>query len=180
MMSNEQQERARRFGDYLRDLRDAEGVTQREVFDKTGVSVPYISAIERGVKNVPSRIVIRRLAKAFTRASYDDLLRAAGYPVPDLPESHELPPFPMTLNIPLDDGPAPVGHNPRNPRLLELFEMAWWWVLHAPDSAAKQWLENENISNKAKAGFIESYQQGTGRLLMTTAEMRHIVGGRAR
>src|SRR5918997_6366331 len=50
-----------RFGDLLRRLRVARGLTQEQLAERTGLSVRGISDLERGVRNVPYRETILRL-----------------------------------------------------------------------------------------------------------------------
>jgi transcriptional regulator with XRE-family HTH domain len=51
------------FGERLRELRDERGETQRSLAELTGMTHPYISEMERGLK-VPSLTTIVRLAIA--------------------------------------------------------------------------------------------------------------------
>jgi transcriptional regulator with XRE-family HTH domain len=50
-----------RFGDLLRRVRVARGLTQERLAERTGLSVRGISDLERGVRNVPYRETILRL-----------------------------------------------------------------------------------------------------------------------
>lgn len=51
------------FGERLRALRERRGETQRSLADLTGMTHPYISEMERGLK-VPSLTTLNRLAIA--------------------------------------------------------------------------------------------------------------------
>ena len=51
------------FGARLRELRQAQGLSQEEVAHRAGVHVTYLSGIERGKRN-PSLKNIRRVAMA--------------------------------------------------------------------------------------------------------------------
>jgi transcriptional regulator with XRE-family HTH domain len=51
------------FGRILRDLRTAKGLTQEEVAFRAGMSVPYLSDIERG-RSSPSLSMLADLALA--------------------------------------------------------------------------------------------------------------------
>ncbi|WP_157685630.1 helix-turn-helix domain-containing protein [Paenibacillus donghaensis] len=53
------------FGEYLRQLRNAKGMTLQDVKDASGVSHPYLSQLENGKKCVVSPDVVRKLAAAF-------------------------------------------------------------------------------------------------------------------
>ena len=57
------QREAEVFGARLRELREARGESTRSLADLTGISYPYISEMERGLK-VPSLTTIIRLAIA--------------------------------------------------------------------------------------------------------------------
>ena len=64
------------FGPFLRSIREKLGKTMRQVADLLGVSVVYISDIERGRRNPPSEDKIRAIAKFFQMPP-DDLLEKA-------------------------------------------------------------------------------------------------------
>lgn len=59
------------FGQNVRKLRDASGLTQQSVAKKADLDPTYISGIERGVRN-PSLLSIARIAKAL-RVSVSEL-----------------------------------------------------------------------------------------------------------
>ena len=54
---------ATRFGTRLRELRVAAGLTQAELAERAGVSVNFISLVERGLKS-PTLSTMERLAAA--------------------------------------------------------------------------------------------------------------------
>ena len=64
------------LGDYLREQRLAASLTLRQLADQTGVSNPYLSQIERGLRR-PSAEVLQQLAKAL-RISAETLYVQAG------------------------------------------------------------------------------------------------------
>ncbi|HEX6246573.1 MAG TPA: helix-turn-helix transcriptional regulator [Nocardioidaceae bacterium] len=64
------------LGDYLREQRVAAGVSLRQLAQQTGVSNPYLSQIERGLRR-PSAEVLQQLAKAL-RISAETLYVRAG------------------------------------------------------------------------------------------------------
>lgn len=66
------------FGEYLRNLREAQKLSLREMAAKTGVSVSYITQIENGKRKAPGPEVLKRLAPAYN-VPVRDLLKAAGY-----------------------------------------------------------------------------------------------------
>jgi transcriptional regulator with XRE-family HTH domain len=51
------------FGENVRRIRNALGLTQKRVAKKVDLDPTYISGIERGLRN-PSLLIISRLAKA--------------------------------------------------------------------------------------------------------------------
>jgi transcriptional regulator with XRE-family HTH domain len=69
------------LGDYLREQRVAAGVSLRQLAQQTGVSNPYLSQIERGLRR-PSAEVLQQLAKAL-RISAETLYVRAGILDPD-------------------------------------------------------------------------------------------------
>jgi transcriptional regulator with XRE-family HTH domain len=69
-------ERALGLGDFLRDQRRGAQLTLRQLADQTGVSNPYLSQIERGLRK-PSADVLQQLAKAL-RISAESLYVRAG------------------------------------------------------------------------------------------------------
>jgi transcriptional regulator with XRE-family HTH domain len=68
--------RAQSLGDYLRDQRRGAQLTLRQLADQTGVSNPYLSQIERGLRK-PSAEVLQQLAKGL-RISAETLYVRAG------------------------------------------------------------------------------------------------------
>jgi transcriptional regulator with XRE-family HTH domain len=69
-------ETAQTLGDYLRDQRRGAQLTLRQLADQAGVSNPYLSQIERGLRR-PSADVLQQLAKAL-RISAETLYVRAG------------------------------------------------------------------------------------------------------
>jgi transcriptional regulator with XRE-family HTH domain len=51
------------LGEAVRAARKAQGLTQKQVAERTGVHVTYISDIERGARN-PTVLVLGKLAEA--------------------------------------------------------------------------------------------------------------------
>ena len=64
------------LGDYLREQRVANRLSLRQLADQTGVSNPYVSQIERGLRR-PSAEVLQQIAKAL-RISAETLYVRAG------------------------------------------------------------------------------------------------------
>lgn len=69
------------LGEYLRDQRVAAQLSLRQLADQTGVSNPYLSQIERGLRR-PSAEVLQQIAKAL-RISAEQLYVQAGILNPD-------------------------------------------------------------------------------------------------
>lgn len=67
---------AQTLGDYLRDQRSQAQLTLRQLADQAGVSNPYLSQIERGLRR-PSAEVLQQIAKAL-RISAESLYVRAG------------------------------------------------------------------------------------------------------
>src|SRR5919112_1657073 len=78
------------LGDYLREQRVASHLSLRQLADQVGVSNPYLSQIERGLRR-PSAEVLQQLARAL-RISAEQLYVRAGivHPDPGQPGSVEL------------------------------------------------------------------------------------------
>src|SRR3954454_11823138 len=69
------------LGTYLRDQRVAAELSLRQLADQTGISNPYLSQIERGLRR-PSAEVLQQLSKAL-RVSAETLYVRAGILDPD-------------------------------------------------------------------------------------------------
>lgn len=69
------------LGDYLKEQRTSAQLTLRQLAEQTGVSNPYLSQIERGLRR-PSAEVLQQLAKAL-RISADQLYVRAGIVSPE-------------------------------------------------------------------------------------------------
>src|SRR6185436_6721803 len=69
------------LGDYLREQRVNAKLSLRQLAEQTGVSNPYLSQIERGLRR-PSAEVLQQLAKAL-RISAEQLYIRAGIVSPD-------------------------------------------------------------------------------------------------
>ena len=77
-------ERLESLGDFLKEQRRSARLTLRQLAEQTGVSNPYLSQIERGLRK-PSAEVLQQLAKGL-RISAETLYVRAG--ILD-PEEHE-------------------------------------------------------------------------------------------
>jgi len=63
------------LGDYLKEQRVAAALSLRELAEQSGVSNPYLSMVERGVRN-PSAQVLQQLAKALHISAEQLYIRA--------------------------------------------------------------------------------------------------------
>ena len=68
----------RSLGERLRDLRESEGRTLREVAAKAGVNHGYLSQLERGEVSEPAPSMLHKIADAYGE-SFLTLMRWAGY-----------------------------------------------------------------------------------------------------
>lgn len=66
-----------KFGEFLRALRKAKGITLMQLQEKYGVSNSYISQVENG-QFKPSPEILRKLSEAY-QVNYISLLIQSGY-----------------------------------------------------------------------------------------------------
>lgn len=72
-----------RFGQYLRDVRKAKGLSQRALAAQIGVDFTYLSKIEQGRMAPPSESVIRHIAQVL-KVDVNELLNLSGKVPPTL------------------------------------------------------------------------------------------------
>jgi HTH-type transcriptional regulator, competence development regulator len=94
------------LGAYLKDLRDAAGLTLRDVEEQTGgvVKNGYLSQIEKGIINKPSPGILFELAEVLG-VSYRVLLIYAGHRVPEeqvTPDQRAIADLPLRAFAELD------------------------------------------------------------------------------
>ena len=121
---------------YLRELRQKQRLSLREVGEKVGVSTSYLSQIETG-ERVPSADMLRRLAPAYG-VPVRDLLEVAGY---------------------LDEPEAQMSDEER-------LDWAFQCVLTDPAYRFGNRLRGEELSPNAKRFIIEVYEKCTNRKLL--------------
>ncbi|GAA1930422.1 helix-turn-helix domain-containing protein [Nocardioides marmoribigeumensis] len=80
--------RASALGDYLREQRTEAKLSLRQLAEATGISNPYLSQIERGLRR-PSAEVLQSIAKAL-QISAETLFVQAGILSPDDHEVHSV------------------------------------------------------------------------------------------
>ena len=69
------------LGQFLRQARDAQNLSLREVEKQTGVSNAYISQLESGKMAQPSPTILHKLCQLY-EVSYGEAFQLAGHPVP--------------------------------------------------------------------------------------------------
>jgi transcriptional regulator with XRE-family HTH domain len=124
------------FENYLRELRQKQRLSLREVGEKVGISTSYLSQIETG-ERVPSAEILRRLAPAYG-VPVRDLLEVAGY---------------------LDEPEAMMSDGER-------LEWAFGCVLTDPEYRFGNRLRGEELTPAAKRFIIEVYEKCTNRKLL--------------
>jgi len=102
----EEQKTPAELGTYLKDLRDAAGLTLRDVEEQTGGAVKngYLSQIEKGLINKPSAGILFELAEVLG-VSYRLLLIYAGHRVPEeqvTPDQRAIADLPLRAFAELD------------------------------------------------------------------------------
>jgi transcriptional regulator with XRE-family HTH domain len=77
--------RAEQLGEFIRRQRELSELSMRQFADLAGISNPYLSQIERGLRE-PSERVLDAIAAAL-HVSADNIYEQAGIHVPEEPES---------------------------------------------------------------------------------------------
>ncbi|MHC5037899.1 MAG: helix-turn-helix domain-containing protein [Planctomycetota bacterium] len=81
IISMDMEEELTPLAKYLRSLRKASRLTLRTVEEKTGVSNAFLCQLELGKVKHPSPVVLHKVAQTYG-VTYEVLMEAAGYPVP--------------------------------------------------------------------------------------------------
>lgn len=66
------------FNEYLKELRESNNLSIRQLALYSRVSAAYLSQIETGARGIPSPEVLKKLYKPL-KVSYEDLMQVAGY-----------------------------------------------------------------------------------------------------
>src|SRR5579864_4485349 len=143
-MDNEER---KRFGAYLRSLRNQRGLSQREVNALANVSSAYLTQVENGQRNPPSAEVLKRLAQVY-QVKPEDLMREAGY-----------------LAGCLSSVPS------------EVIERAFRFVCDDPEFSFGTRLTHQGLTKEAKASIVMLYQKWKGKLLLTDEELNAAIEG---
>lgn len=69
------------YGAYFKALREAKGMTLREVEKVADVSNAYVSQLESGKVKQPSPLTLHKLSSIYG-VSYESLMEKVGYPAP--------------------------------------------------------------------------------------------------
>lgn len=77
------------LGTFLRTVRELKQLSLRGVEKAIGVSNAYLSQIESGKINQPSPNILHKLCELY-EISYSDVMRLAGYPIPDDNDEREI------------------------------------------------------------------------------------------
>lgn len=73
----------KKFGDFIKKLRKENNLTVRQLGEKTGISIAYLSQIENGKRGLPSPEILKKLHMPLG-VTYDVLMEKAGYITPEL------------------------------------------------------------------------------------------------
>jgi transcriptional regulator with XRE-family HTH domain len=135
------------FGSYLRSLRQALKLTQRVAAERIGVSSPYLTQLEKGQRNPPSRKILAEIARVYS-ADEATLFRAAGY-------------------LPAEESQKLLGGVDYN-RLDWAFNTA----VRDPRFALGTRMTKTEITPEVKAWVVELYLKSMGLNLLTEDEVR--------
>lgn len=69
---------ARQFGAFIKELREELGLSIHDLSSISGISVSYLSRVERGLRDIPNPNYLRKLASGLNM-EYEKLLQAAGF-----------------------------------------------------------------------------------------------------
>ena len=124
------------FGEYMKNLRDEQRLSLRDVAAQTGVSISYLTQIEHDRKKNPGPDILKKLAPLYN-VPVRDLLKAAGY-------LEEVKPI-------LTDE--------------EEVEMAFRYVMNAPRYKSGTRVKGV-LTPDIKRFIVEMYEKATGKTLL--------------
>lgn len=78
-----------KLGKFLKKCREDLHLTLRDVEEKTDISNPYLSQLEGDKIKKPSPNVLNKLSELY-KISYSQVMKLAGYPVPEIEETGKL------------------------------------------------------------------------------------------
>ncbi len=88
------------LGGLLKQARELLGLSVRGAAEKADISSTYLSQLEAGATKEPSPRVLHRLARVY-EVSYAELMRAAGYVVPNKEEESTRTPAGSVFDVAL-------------------------------------------------------------------------------
>ncbi|KTB47861.1 Helix-turn-helix domain [Dehalogenimonas alkenigignens] len=124
------------FGGYIRQLRQKQRLSLRDVAQKTGISYSYLAQIEQGRRNPPGPDFMKRLAPVY-QVTLRDLLKAAGY---------------------LEEADASLSDE-------QEVEMAFNYVMNDPRYQSGTRMTGE-LTTDVKRFIVEMYEKATGKKLL--------------
>ena len=139
----------KQFGEYLRGLRNAMQLTQKDAAEQGGVSAPYLAQLERGLRNPPSRKVLVKLAGVY-QVPASELMREAQY---------------------AESGSANPAAGVSAARVQWAFETA----CRDPEFSYGTRLRGQQLTLEAKAFIVQLYQKSTNRQLLTLDEQQEVI-----
>jgi transcriptional regulator with XRE-family HTH domain len=124
------------FGKYLKDLRNSQKLSLRDVEAKGGISASYLAQIEQGRRHPPGPDILKRLAPVYD-VPVRDLLKAAGY---------------------LEEASGTLSDE-------EEVELAFKYVMSDPRYKSGARVKGE-LTTDVKRFIVEMYEKATGKKLL--------------
>jgi len=124
------------FGKYLKDLRNSQKLSLRDVEAKGGISASYLAQIEQGRRRPPGPDILKRLAPVYD-VPVRDLLKAAGY---------------------LEEAGGTLSDE-------EEVELAFKYVMSDPRYKSGARVKGE-LTTDVKRFIVEMYEKATGKKLL--------------
>lgn len=134
-----------KFGAYLRMLREAKKLSQKDAAAQAGISSPYLAQLEKGQRNPPSRSILSKLAKVYDVAT-QELWQEAEYA----------------------EGKTKRPYKRLNP---ERIQWAFQAMLNDPAYSFGTRVRGQELTVEAKAMLVEIYQKSMSRQLLTPEEL---------
>lgn len=129
------------FGRYIRTLRSAAKLSQKDAAEKAGISAPYLAQLERGQRNPPSRRILSRLAELYERPS-QELWQRAEYAEGRKEQSLDAAQIEWAFQAASNDSRFSYGHRARSgPLTLE--QKAWFVELYEKSTGRRLLIEQE-------------------------------------
>ena len=124
------------FGKYLKELRNNQKLSLRDVEAKGGISPSYLAQIEQGRRRPPGPDILKRLAPVYD-VPVRDLLKAAGY---------------------LEEAGGTLSDE-------EEVELAFKYVMSDPRYKSGARVKGE-LTTEVKRFIVEMYEKATGKKLL--------------